>query len=70
MNELKFKTTLKCNGCKDKIAPDMNAIEEIEKWEIDFDSADKILTVFSPKNIESKITEIVEKAGFKLEKIN
>jgi len=69
MEELKFKTTLKCGGCEEKVTPGLNAIDEIEEWDVDLDSADKILTVFATKNVEDKIIEAVEKVGFEIEKL-
>ncbi|HLW29967.1 MAG TPA: heavy-metal-associated domain-containing protein [Brumimicrobium sp.] len=70
MEELRFKTTLKCGGCEEKVTPGLNAIDEIEEWDVDLDSPDKILTVFATKDVEDKIIEAVEKVGFEIEKIS
>ncbi|RYM33810.1 copper chaperone [Brumimicrobium glaciale] len=70
MEELRFKTTLKCGGCEEKITPGMNAINEVEEWDVDLDSADKILTVVVTKNVEDQIIEVVEKVGFEITKID
>lgn len=70
MEELKFKTTLKCGGCEEKITPGLNAINEVEEWNVNLESEDKILTVTVTKNAEAKIIEAVEKVGFKITKIN
>jgi copper chaperone len=70
MEELRFKTTLKCGGCEEKITPGMNAINEVEEWDVDLDSADKILTVVVTKNVEDQIIEAVEKVGFEITKID
>nr|WP_299207049.1 heavy-metal-associated domain-containing protein [uncultured Brumimicrobium sp.] len=69
MKELKFKTTLKCGGCEEKVTPGLNAINEIEEWDVDLDHPDKILTVYATKDIEEKIIEAVEKVGFELERL-
>ena len=69
MEELRFKTTLKCGGCEEKVAPGLNAIDEVEEWDVDLDSEDKILTVFAIKNVENQIIEVVEKLGFEIERI-
>jgi copper chaperone len=70
MEELKFKTTLKCGGCEEKITPGLNAIDEIEEWDVDLESEDKILTVTATKNIKEKIIEAVEKLGFEISKMD
>jgi copper chaperone len=70
MEELRFKTTLKCDGCEEKITPGLNAIDEVEEWDVDLDSEDKILTVVVTKNVEDKIIEAVEKVGFEITKID
>jgi copper chaperone len=70
MEELKFKTTLKCGGCEEKITPGLNAIDEIEEWDVDLESEDKILTVTATKNIKEKIIKAVEKLGFEISKMD
>ena len=69
MKELKFKTTLKCGGCEEKVTPGLNAINEIEEWDVDLDHPDKTLTVYATEDIEDKIIEAVEKVGFELERL-
>lgn len=69
MKELKFKTTLKCGGCEEKVTPGLNVINEIEEWDVDLDHPDKILTVYATEDIEDKIIEAVEKVGFELERL-
>ena len=69
MKELKFKTTLKCGGCEEKVTPGLNAINESEEWDVDLDHPDKILTVYATEDIEDKIIEAVEKVGFELERL-
>ena len=69
MEELRFKTTLKCGGCEEKVTPGLNAIDEVEEWDVDLDSEDKILTVYATKNVEDQIIEVVEKLGFEIERL-
>lgn len=64
MEELKFKTTLSCGGCESKVRPGLNAIEGIEKWEVDLASADKILTVKATKDVKAEVLEAIEAVGF------
>lgn len=70
MEELRFKTTLKCGGCEEKVTPGLNAINEVEEWDVDLDSSDKILSVTATKDVSAQIIEAVEKVGFEIEKID
>jgi len=59
MQTLKFKTTVKCEGCINAITPYMKTIQGIESWKVDLSSPDKILEV-NVLNGESKsITDAV-----------
>jgi len=69
MKSLKFKTSIKCSGCINKVTPFLNDEEGIEKWEVDIYTPKKILTVETENVTEEKIVELVEKAGFTIEKI-
>ncbi len=70
MEELRFKTTLKCGGCEEKVTPGLNAIDEVEEWDVDLDSEDKILTVIATKDVSDKIIAVVENVGFEAEKLD
>lgn len=62
-----FKTNINCGNCIQSVTPFLNQEMDIEHWEVDTENPDKILTVetdLSPK----QIVEIVEQAGFKIEK--
>lgn len=69
MKNLKFKTSIKCSGCVNKVTPFLNGEEGIEKWEVDIYNPKKVLTVETEHVTEEKIVELVEKAGFTIEKI-
>ena len=45
MNTLKFKTNINCTGCLGKVTPILNAETDINNWEVDLKSEDRILTV-------------------------
>ena len=69
MEEFKFKTTLKCEGCEEKVTEGLNAIDEIEEWEVDLESADKTLTVTASADVEDKIRAVFEAKGFEAVKV-
>lgn len=45
METLKFKTTIKCGGCIATVTPVLDALKGVEKWDVDTNNPDKILTV-------------------------
>lgn len=63
-----FKTNIKCGGCIDKVTPALEKLQDIT-WEVDTNIPEKILTVHTDNITENQITQTVEQAGFKIEKI-
>ena len=45
MDTIQFKTNIKCSGCIAKVTEILNATAGEDNWEVDLQSADKILTV-------------------------
>lgn len=69
MQELKFKTNINCNGCVSKVSPELNAVIGIEKWNVDIENPQKILTVNTDKATAKDITQAVKKAGYNIESL-
>jgi copper chaperone len=69
-NTLKFKTNINCMGCVSKVTPELDKLTAIENWEVDIRNKDKVLTVEVSSDKQDEIISAVEKAGFKIEKIN
>ena len=68
MNSLKFKTNLKCSGCIAAVAPKLDEIKGIDKWDVDLVSPEKTLKVEG--NVEaSAIQQAFEQAGYKAEPV-
>lgn len=65
---LKFKTTIKCNGCVNTITP---VLEKLDcEWSVDLEHQDNILSV---KNTDLKAEEIInalEGVGYHAELIS
>lgn len=61
MATLKFKTNINCRHCIGSITPYLNELKSVEKWEVDIENADKILTVsgenITPELIQNALTE-------------
>ena len=68
METLKFKTNIKCGGCIAAVTPILTAENGIEKWAVDLQSPDRILTVETDDSA-GKVTELLEKAGYKAAEI-
>jgi len=69
MEPLKFKTNIKCGGCIAQVTPHLNALEGIDKWEVDTNNPNKILTVSTTKLKADQIKEVVRRAGYVAETI-
>ena len=69
-NTLKFKTNINCMGCVSKVTPELDKLTANENWEVDIRNKDKVLTVEASSDKQDEIISAVEKAGFKIEKIN
>ena len=70
MKQYRFKTNINCSGCVAKVTPALNENEEIKDWKVDTDNPNKILTVETVNLNEEQVKTIVQKAGFKAEKLN
>jgi len=69
MEQLKFKTSIKCTGCLNKVTPQLNNTHGIENWEVDLKNPDKVLTVNAQNASEEDVVKAVKKVGFEIERI-
>ncbi len=72
MNQIQFKTNINCGSCIKSVTPFLNALEEIDAWQVDTAVAEKILTVeteLSQIEIEQKVITAVSSAGFTIQKL-
>ncbi|MEX0985989.1 MAG: hypothetical protein WD052_00840 [Bacteroidales bacterium] len=67
MKELKFKTNINCTGCLSKVSPFLDQETAIEKWGVDLDHDDRILTVQTENLTAAQVKETVLKAGYNAE---
>jgi copper chaperone CopZ len=73
MNQLQFKTNINCGSCIKSVTPFLNALDEIDAWQVDTAVAEKILTVdteLSQTEIEQKVIAAVSSAGFTIQKLS
>lgn len=68
MEEIKFKTNIKCTGCLAQVGPALNETAGENNWQVDLASADKTLIVKGGLK-EDEIIAAVKKAGYTAERI-
>ena len=68
METTKFKTTIKCSGCVEKVTPFLNEAVGENNWEVDYNNPSKVLTVVGEKD-KTKVIQALEKAGYKAESL-
>jgi copper chaperone len=64
MKKLQFKTNINCGNCVRSVSGFLNDVPNIQKWEVDTDHPEKILTVEGEKVTMEEVVEAVEDAGF------
>ena len=69
MKQYQFKTNINCSGCVAKVTPALNSQEDIKEWKVDTGASDKVLTVKTETLDEESIRDLVQKAGFRAEKL-
>jgi len=70
METLKFKTNIKCGGCIATVTPYLDALSGLDKWEVDTNVPEKILTVTAEdQSLKSTVVETLKKAGYEAQLI-
>ncbi len=66
--EIRFKTSLKCQGCVDQVAEELTSTFGVEGWKVDLNTNPKILIV--KDNKEELVIDILQKKGYTAERIS
>lgn len=70
METFKFKTNIHCGGCVVAVTPALNNLKGVDKWEVDTDNPDKILSVQSNAGISSaEIISALKQKGYNAEMV-
>jgi copper chaperone len=69
MKTLKFKTSLKCEGCVETVTPALNSLKGMASWEFDLESPDRILSVTTDTASADEIIAAVKQYGYKIEEV-
>ncbi|OLY93452.1 Copper chaperone CopZ [Cnuella takakiae] len=70
MSTYHFKTNLKCSGCVDTIKPGLDALQqnnEIDRWEVDLQSPEKVLVVETQKLTPDMVKHLLREKGYEAE---
>ncbi len=71
MENLKFRTTIKCSGCVANVTSALNETVGAENWNVDIQNPEKILTITKDESIsEEQVIKAVQKAGYKAERLD
>jgi copper chaperone len=68
MATIKLKTSVKCNGCVATVTPFLDRLEGVEKWSVDLNDPQRILTADISGISADDVIAVLHKAGFKAEK--
>jgi copper chaperone len=64
MKKLQFKTNINCGNCVRSVSGFLNDVPNIQKWEVDTENPEKILSVEGEQVTVEEVVEAVEDAGF------
>ncbi|HEX8349016.1 MAG TPA: hypothetical protein VF598_03575 [Hymenobacter sp.] len=67
MSTLQFKTSINCANCLRAVTPFLDAEASVEKWNVDTNNPNKVLTVQGENPIPELIMKAVSQAGFDIE---
>jgi hypothetical protein len=68
-NILVFKTNIKTQEDKEKIAPLLMSMPQIYRWSVDCEDCDCVLRIETEGIAEEQIIETVQQAGFQCEEL-
>jgi copper chaperone CopZ len=72
MNTLQFKTNINCGNCIKSVTPFLNALETVDRWQVNTEVSDKILSVETDESeteVTQQVVQAVQEAGFRIESI-
>lgn len=72
MNTLQFKTNINCGNCIKSVTPFLNALETVDRWQVNTEVSDKILSVETDESeteVNQQVMQAVQEAGFRIESI-
>jgi len=62
-----FRTTLHCSGCVSAVAPALNAIPGLQRWDVNLQHPDKLLTVEAHTDVAEAVIAALHQRGYTAE---
>jgi len=69
MEQIKLKTTMKCNGCLATVTPFLNQLQGLGAWSVDLADPNRVLTAELDGISAEEVIAVIRKAGFNAEKV-
>lgn len=69
MKTFKFKTNIECSNCEARVKPFLDKKEGITSWQVDTESADKVLTVETDSLEAIDVIKTIKRTGFVAEEM-
>lgn len=66
---LQFKTNLNCGGCVSKVKTGLDEVVGVDRWSVDTNNDDKILTVQSEGINADEVVAVIKSKGFQAESL-
>jgi copper chaperone len=65
MENLKFKTNIKCSSCVAKAQSYLDEVAGKDNWRIDLDNPDKLVTIFPAESLDPRqVVNAINEAGY------
>jgi copper chaperone len=69
LKTIKLKTTINCSSCVATVTPVLNMLDNVDEWQVDTSTDDKILTVELDDSDIQSVIKALKEAGYKAEPI-
>ncbi len=66
MKKAVYKTNINCGGCIASVTPFLEKAQSVEKWSVDTESKNKLLTVEGSALNKDEVVDLVKSAGFEI----
>jgi len=66
MKKAVYKTNINCGGCIATVTPFLDKAQSVEKWSVDTESKNKLLTVEGSALSKEEVIDLVKSAGFEI----
>ena len=69
METFRFKTNIKCGACVATVTPHLEKVADVDRWDVDLTSPDRILTVEASGASREEVVKAVTEAGYRAEAV-